>query len=163
MIIRFTMFPLETALLPIYERLIACQERAAARALRALLYLDGATALPPWFEQMPRKPFPGTRGKTIRLSIPSPSDEPALAYFYQRLEPLSNAERINTLKSSLHQMLTPPSSAMSPGLPALLPEPTVSVAPIQVPVDTPDVPESATGKLEAPHHGKLKKVANSFR
>lgn len=112
MLIRFSMFPLEPGMLPIYERLIGCPERQAGRILRSLLHQQLARGLPTWFESLPRTPFPNHRAKTIRLTLP-PSD-PALADLCKTLEPQDKSERINTIKKELSKLLVEEQAAAIP-------------------------------------------------
>lgn len=167
MLVRFTMFPIELDLLPIYERLIGCPERTAAKTLRALLYRTGGS-LPSWFEELPRKPFPSTRAKTIRLTIPPPTSEPALSYLHQMLEPMDSTQRLIKLKAHLIQMVSPAGHSMvsnvketqagpTEWLPAVLP-----ASPQPLAIATTEAPK-AGGITKEEIQGKFKGAALSYR
>jgi hypothetical protein len=159
MLIRFSMFPLEPGMLPIYERLIGCPERQAGRILRSLLHQQLVPGLPAWFESLPRTPFPNHRAKTIRLTLP-PSD-PALADLCKTLEPQDKSERINTLKTVLGKLLVTERPAVVSARPVT--ETALAIVPtttFQLRSTEPEKPKLTEEEAEAI---RLEKIANSAK
>jgi hypothetical protein len=161
MLIRFTMFPMEADLLPIYERLLASDERTAARVLRALLHRHDAPGMPSWFEEMPSKGFPSTRARTIRLNITA--FDPALSSLRDTLEPLSGTERVAALKAVLLQLVKPKPAAPQPTLPMPVTETALALVPtttFQLRSTEPEKPKLTEEEAEAI---RLEKIANSAK
>jgi hypothetical protein len=161
MLIRFTMFPMEADLLPIYERLLASDERTAARVLRALLHRHDAPGMPSWFEEMPSKGFPSTRARTIRLNITA--FDPALSSLRDPVEPLSGTERVTALKAVLLQLVKPKPAAPQPTLPMPVTETALALVPtttFQLRSTEPEKPKLTEEEAEAI---RLEKIANSAK
>lgn len=99
--VRLVMSPVESDLLPIYERILSIQqERARGRVFRALLAHAGASnVLPDWFLAYPQKSFPSQRGQTVRLRI-DPNDM-ATQWLAGRIDHLSGVDQVLEIKKVL--------------------------------------------------------------
>ena len=102
--IRFTYFPAELEMLPIYERLGTFKERESANVLKTLLVVVmESQAIPSWFNDIRTTPFMSHRGKTLRLRFDS--HEPQYAWWVRHFTPLSVDERILSIKQMLRYSL----------------------------------------------------------
>lgn len=108
--IKFVMFPAESGLQEVYERINALEEeRARARLIRSLLSAVASGAgLPVWFTSLPRKPFGNHRAKTVRLSLDE--RDPALAPLMQAIGNAEHAAALIRIKDLLLQACPPSSS-----------------------------------------------------
>lgn len=99
--VRLVMSPVESDLLPVYERILSIQqERARGRVFRALLAHAGASSvLPDWFLAYPHKSFPSQRGQTVRLRI-DPKDM-ATQWLVGRIAHLGGVEQVLEIKKVL--------------------------------------------------------------
>jgi hypothetical protein len=107
--VRFTIYPAEIGMEPIYERVFALHPNQRATPIKRLLgYLSNNPTLPAWFTCLPAVPITTYRQQTIRLSLTS--RDPDLIAIAAELEPLSEAERINYIKRMFAKACAPQSS-----------------------------------------------------
>lgn len=107
---RLVMYPSDTDLLEVNERLNAMEmEAEAARTLQALIqHVAEVNRLPKWFKALPRKAFASARAKTIRYTIPE--NHPALQELIAEMLPLSQGERALRVSVLLRKACVPPTS-----------------------------------------------------